>query len=138
MRGSEDMENHETNETKVPPLSPEQFAKVFNNYYLLFLEVPVNYHRYVIPTSEIDDAIEKHERSEPHSFPFNPLLEKLREENPELERKLTETLTNVRNDPASTMKSYEPFIPLLYEAYLIQRKYLKPDENEGEVFCFSM
>lgn len=125
----------EKTEKDILPLSLERFTTHSNNYFLQFFDDPLNYHRYQISQEEIGDAVERHERGESLSFPLQPLLEKLKDEDPELERKLTKSVTEARQQKTDPVA---PNISLLYRAYLIQRKHLKPGENEGVAFKFNI
>lgn len=94
------------------PLSYEEFAEGrpifrYNNFYLYFIDVPDNIRR-----------MGEHGQR----------LQKLREENPELERILTDALTRgyIERRSEETRRQLEP---QLYEAYLIMRKHVTNDEE---------
>lgn len=96
-----------------PPLSLEEFTiRRFNNFYLHFIECNGNIYR----------AGEHDQR-----------LQKLHEENPELERMLTEALTHANNERYNNYElRTETCLRLkeqLYQAYLIMRKYTDDDND---------
>lgn len=128
--------NHpEIQEKEYPPLTFEEFKKHQNNFFLQFIDDPLNWRRYQIPPKEIVKAIDRFERGEKLSYPLNPLIVKLQEENPELEKNLTKEITEGDKE---RIENIERNMHLLYEAYLIQRKYLDPQENEGTAFDFNI
>ncbi len=108
---------------KRPPLSYEEFRHrqksefytdgyappFYNNFHLMFIDTEGNHRR----TGEHGKA-----------------LQKLREENPDLERTLTEALTHAFNERYNrpTSETRESLEPQLYEAYLIMRKCVHDDE----------
>lgn len=122
-------------EKEYPPLPFEEFARVQNNFFLMFLDEPLNYHRYQIPLNDLIDAMNRERRGESLSFPQHPLLIKLSEKNPELAQKLAEAITE-GDKRKGREKTISENSRLLYEAYLIMRKHLEPGKNEGEAFGF--
>jgi hypothetical protein len=124
-------EQSESQEAQGPPLSMEHFGRVQNNFFLQFVDQPLNTKRYQI--SSIVDALKRSAEGEIFLLPLKPMLVKLREENPALVSRLTEEMTKKDQERKEMVIEH---LALLYEAYLLQRKYLQPNEDEWKVFDF--
>ena len=68
----------------VKPLDFDKFSTVQNNFYLRFLEKPLNYYRYEIP----DEAFDCYDQEEV-KYELIPLMRILQKEDYDLERRLT-------------------------------------------------
>jgi len=115
------------------PLDFDRFKDVQNNFYLAFIDEPLNGRRYEIP--DICDALNRFDRGEELNFDVNQAIKILRKINPDLERRLTEAITKGKEE----RRRYEAIgenMELLYEAYLILRDFV--DGNEGEEFDFGI
>ncbi len=118
----------ESSEVEVPPLSIERFAEIQNNFFLQFLDVPYNSRR-------CEGAFKAvHDKTDPKSLTLKPLIIKLQSADPDLEERLTRAMTE---GDAERNENIQRNMSMLYEAYLILRKYLEPGKNEGEAFDFS-
>jgi len=114
----------------VKPLDFDKFSTVQNNFYLRFLEKPLNYYRYEIP----DEAFDRYDQEEV-KYELIPLMRILQKEDYDLERRLTTSLTKGDKEHCRAEAIAESMQDL-YQAYLILRKYV--EENEGKEFGFSI
>ena len=115
------------------PLDFDRFSAVQNNFYIQFIEDPLNYFRYDIPS--ISEALDRHERGEQLNYELKPSIKILQKENSELEKRLTESITQGDKE-GRRREAVRERMHDLYDAYLILRDYV--DGNEGVEFDFSI